>query len=152
MVKEFSHDHVCLRRPVKALMLQLVAQHRHDLNLLCVATALYEPISASKKLLETLQHLRPQTQSALSSTKAFNDNNAFNRGDIVLMGCDTGHSAVQVWFHVQCDVGTESQSEPLSLILRLATRRVHDGWSKYNIDEDQDPVLVPTSTLKHASP
>lgn len=151
VVKRFTHDHICLRRPEKALMLQLIAQHRHDLNLFSVATVLQDPISASKKLLECLTHLRPQTQSAVSSTTAFNNMNSFSRGDIVLMGCDTGHSAVQIWFHVQCDVGTASQSEPLSLILRLTTRQVHAGWSKYTIDEDQQPCLVPVSTLKHAT-
>ena len=65
------------------------------------------------------------------------------------MGVDSGHSAVQVWFHVQCDLGTASQSEPLNLVLRLTTRRVCAGWSRYDIDADQNPVLVQTSTLEH---
>ena len=150
VVKRFSHDHKCMKRPEKALMLQLVAQHRYDLKHYSFATAgLHEPIAASKKLVETLVHLRPETQTAVSSTRAFHNNNAFHRGDVVLMGVGSGHSAVQVWFHVQCDLGTPSQSEPLSLVLRLATRRVGVGWSRYDIDEDQNPVLVPTSSLKH---
>ena len=149
VVKRFSHDHKCLKRPEKALMLQLVAQHRHDLKHFCFATGLHDPIVASKKLVETLQHLRPETQTAVSSIKAFHNNNSFNRGDIVLMGAANGHSAVQVWFHVQCDLGSASQSEPLSLVLRLTTRRVGERWSRYSIDEDLNPVLVPTSSLKH---
>eukprot|EP00959_Pyramimonas_sp_CCMP1952_P097671 2041431-Pyramimonas_sp.AAC.1 len=67
------------------------------------------------------------------------------------MSCCIGHSAVQIWFHAQCNVGTASQSEPLSLIVRLTTRQVHAGLSKYTIGEGQQPALVPTSTLKHAT-
>ena len=65
------------------------------------------------------------------------------------MGVVRIHSAFQAWFHVQCDLGAASQSGPLSLVLRLTTRRVGVGWSRYDIDEDQNPVLVPTSSLKH---
>ena len=148
-VNRFTHGHVCMRRPEKALMLQLVAQHRHDLKHFCFATGLHEPVVASKKLIDTLKHLRPETQSALSSTKAYHDNNSFDRGDIVLMGVESGHAAVQVWFHVQCDLDADSQSEPLSLVLRLGTRRVCAGWSRYDINEDKIPELIPTRTLKH---
>eukprot|EP00959_Pyramimonas_sp_CCMP1952_P024065 504842-Pyramimonas_sp.AAC.1 len=132
-------------------MLQLIAQHRHKLSLFSVAIALQDSISASTTLIECLTHLRPQTQTAVSNAKACKSNNSVSRGDIVLMGRGTGRSAVQIWFHVQCDVGAASQSEPLSLILRLTTRQVHSGWSRYTIDEDQPPVLVPTSALKHAA-
>eukprot|EP00959_Pyramimonas_sp_CCMP1952_P355242 7441053-Pyramimonas_sp.AAC.1 len=79
VAKRFTHVHMCLRRPEKALMLELIAQHRHELNLFSVATALQDPISASKTSIGCLTHLRPQTQTAASSTKACNSKNSFSR-------------------------------------------------------------------------
>ena len=150
-VKRFAKDHLCKKRPEKAVMIQLTAQHTHDiqnirgLSLECefeCATA------ASKRLLSALQQLRPGTHAAVSTLEAHTEvGGTIRRGDILLMGTDRGHVAVQVWFHVKCD-----GAPPQSLVQILITKQVHasEHFSRHVIDDARDPVLIPFSSLKSA--
>ena len=144
-VKRFAKDHLCKKRPEKALMIQMTAQHAHDLKDLTISHGLESATAATKKLMEALQQLRPGTHSAVSSIVAHSQFGQIKRGDIVLMGADRDHVAVQVWFHVCCD---NDESQSLVQILTTKHACAVDGVSRHAIEEDRDPVLVPLRTLK----
>lgn len=148
--KKFAKDHLCMRTPEKSLMMQLTAQHSYDMEHFSISTTLVDPVAATKKLMGVLKELRPQTQSASSSLTAWTKYGPIHRGDICLLGRAAGHAAVQVWFHVDCDTET-APSGPLCLVLELQTRHVHsaDYYSRYSIDEDNNPVLIPLDSLRH---
>ena len=151
-VKKFSKDHLSKRCTEKALMTQLIAQHSHDIQTFSFCVGLHDPISASNKLLETLKELRPGTQTARSSTSAYNENGVVWRGDIVLLGTAHNHSAGQVWFHVECDPDTPDASGAMTIMTVFQPRHIdpHGRYSKYVFDDDAMPQLVPTSSVKCA--
>ena len=99
--------------------------------------------AASKRLLRVLQQLRPGTHAAVSTLEAHAEvGGIIRRGDIVLMGADRGHVAVQVWCHVKCD-----GDPPQSLVQILSTKQAHASahFSRHAIDDDRDPVLTPSA-------
>ena len=154
LVKRFCKDHVCKKRPEKSLMLQLIAQHSHDLSEFCVSAQLISPVAANKKLLEVIRHLRPETKDAFSSITAANkDWGLVGRGDVALMGPEYGHSIGIVYFHVDCDPGTSAASGPMVLLaMHKPDKIAADGKSSsYNVDDDVPPVLVPAASVKCAT-
>ena len=144
-VKRFAKDHMSKKGPEKALMVQLTAQHAHDLKTMRVSTGLVDPTKATQKLLNALTRMCPGTQTAVSSIEANTDYGRIRRGDIVLLGSGGMHAAVQVWFHVKCDDG-ESQV----LVQQLATKHVNaaEGYSRHIFLDDTDPVLMSLTSLK----
>ena len=131
--------------PEKALMVQLTAQHAHDLKTMRVSTGLVDPTKATQKLLNALKRMCPGTQTAVSSIEANTDYGRIRRGDIVLLGSGGMHAAVQVWFHVKCDDG-ESQV----LVQQLPTKHVNaaECYSRNIFLDDTDPVLMSLTSLK----
>ena len=99
LVKRFCSDQLSKRRPEKALMLQLIAQHQFDLQHLCLEVGLIDPVEASASVVETVQNLRPGTKCVVSSTRASStDWGTRVRGDMVLLGLEHGHAFGHVFF------------------------------------------------------
>ena len=154
LTKRFCKDHVCKKRPEKALMLQLVAQHFYDMQDWCLTVGLQDAKPADKSLVEVIHRLRPGTHTVFASIKATSKEWGLTaRGDFVLMGPDRQHSIGHVYFHVDCDPGTATASGPLTLIALFLPQRVQRDRksSQYLINDDTRPVLVPTSELKCAT-
>eukprot|EP00959_Pyramimonas_sp_CCMP1952_P085962 1798151-Pyramimonas_sp.AAC.1 len=72
-VKGFAKDHLCKTRPEKAVMIQLTAQHMHDLQNIRGLSLECEfecATAVSKRLLSALQRPRPGTHAAASTIEA----------------------------------------------------------------------------------
>ena len=150
-VKKFSKDQHGKARIEKNLMMQLIAQHQHDLEFFVVGSGLEDPVPATQKLVDVIQQMRVGTHAVFSSTKASSSEwGPMCRGEMVLMGAAYGHSVGHVFFHVDCDPGTSAASGPLTLLQLFQPTKIANARtsSEYVVDDDAALALVPTSDLR----
>ena len=149
LVKRFVQNRTNSAGYENGLMMQMIAQTAHDLQLYFrTKSGLINPRSAGKKLVSAIQSMRPGSQVIDCSSQARLIGGALiSRGDIVLLGRAYNFKVAQVWFHLRID-----ESE-LSLVVLHEVHRIDPDkhWCQCIPRETPAAVLIPTAHIQCAA-